>query len=194
MRFTVPIIGPRPSSKPDGSPNVVRMLGIDPGLDGSMALISGEGLHISRIPTYRDPKNNKRLIDTSAMFDTVDKWKPTHMCIEDVWSSDQMGVVSAFSFGEGKGILKGMAAHCGMVIHGSERHDQLLAAGRDPGTVRWVPPASWKAALKLSKDKSLSRKMAEALFPAAKKSLRSIDDCEAALLALYGLILLGKVH
>ena len=87
----------------------------------------------------------------------------------DVFSSSQMGVVSAFSFGEGKGILKGV----------------IRALDID---LQYVSPSVWKNNLGCSANKQTSRDRAKELFPFQIKLLRSEAKCEASLIGLFGLL------
>lgn len=87
--------------------------------------------------------------------------------IEDVFSSSQMGVTSSFSFGEGKGILKG-----------------ILAACQIPR--RYIAPSKWKQDMGVPADKPLAKLRAHRLFPACVSILTNADKAEAAMIALYG--------
>ncbi len=153
--------------------NATRTVGIDPGLRGALALVAPTGLSFVRMPTYTEERStkDKTFIDASRVFTTLRDWKPDLVVIEDVWSSPQMGVVGAFSFGEGKGILKGVCA----------------ALSIEP---LWVHPSVWKAAMKVTADKATCRALAQRLFPSSK--IKSADEAEAALLAVYGMIVTGR--
>lgn len=94
---------------------------------------------------------------------------PATAWVEDVFSSSQMGVVSAFSFGEGKGILKGAIRALDIEL-------------------RYVSPAVWKNNLGCSAAKQTSILRAKQLFPFQIKLLRSEAKCEASLIGLFGLL------
>jgi hypothetical protein len=87
--------------------------------------------------------------------------------IEDVFSSPQMGVVSSFSFGEGKGVLKGVLAGCGVPRF-------------------YVSPAKWKADLRISAEKAIAKRQSWKLFPNCKRVLSSSGKAEAGLISLWG--------
>ena len=154
----------------------MKILGIDPGLEGALTLINTvtRTLHVRAMPTWKrvTDSTSKTLIDEDAVTSIVAGWQPDEAWAEDVWSSEQMGVVSSFSFGEGKGILKGVLAASGL------RREQRF----------WVAPATWKGQLRISADKPIAKKQAHLLFPDCKKLLSSADKAESALIALYGLL------
>ena len=78
-----------------------RFIGIDPGSNGAIAMIAGDGT----VEIYELNDNNLKYILTDwCMDDCI-------ACVEQVASSPQMGVKSAFSFGEGYGKIK-MALMC----------------------------------------------------------------------------------
>jgi hypothetical protein len=78
-----------------------------------------------------------------------------------------MGVVSAFSFGEGKGILMGCFA--GLNIPFEQ-----------------ISPQRWKGEMWVPTDKQEAKRRAHQLIPACAKLLSSTDKAEAGLIALYG--------
>jgi hypothetical protein len=96
--------------------------------------------------------------------------------IERVWSSPQMGVVSAFKFGRGVGVL----------------HMALIAAGIPFDE---VTPQRWQKEMGClsprgktrvefgTKDKNITKRRAQALFPAVTKMTHAIAD--ALLIAEY---------
>jgi Holliday junction resolvasome RuvABC endonuclease subunit len=153
------------------------ILGIDPGLKGALAFVSKRGdlLGVFKMPTYRQERSRgkfKTFVDGAALTKLIDQFTPDTYWIEDVFSSSQMGVVSSFSFGEGKGILKGIAA----------------ARGIEPF---YVHPAVWKRDIGVTSEKRSSIIKAKRLFPFQQKLLTSEGKCEAALIALYGLLTSG---
>lgn len=156
--------------------------GIDPGSDGALAFLNPDGSLIAtyRMPTYMLQRSSgqKRMIAEDEVCQILQAHTPAVVWIEDVWAgvfpkkggrqNATMGVVSAFTFGEGKGILKGVCAGLGI-------------------RRQYVPPATWKAVLGVSADKKTSKRRALALFPGKEKLLTSVDKCEAALIAIYGM-------
>jgi len=149
-----------------------RVLGVDPGNSGYLACIGQNNtVQTIRMPTKKVIVNRKEKnkIDPIFLTNAIRELNPSVAVVEDVYSSPQMGVTSAFTFGEGKGMLAGVLAALGV-------------------PVVWVPPATWKRALSLSADKTLSKTLVKKLFPAHK--CKTIDEAEALLLAYYGVQLL----
>jgi crossover junction endodeoxyribonuclease RuvC len=171
------------------------VLGIDPGLDGALAILSADGklLDVRPMPTRTLTKadgGKKRLVCEEGLAAYVRKWQPTVAWIEDVYSSSQMGVVGAFTFGEGKGTLRGVLGALGVPR-------------------RFVSPMTWKARLgvlvprtpllpgmtkkahkaahkKALKDAAIAK--AAKLFPRHARQLTKDGPAEAALIGAYGLI------
>jgi Holliday junction resolvasome RuvABC endonuclease subunit len=141
-------------------------IGIDPGANGAIAWIDERGKScVEKMPdTLQDLWELIRDI-TNFPRSAIDgrKYKAY---IEQVSSSPQMGVVSAFSFGRGYGNLE-MA---------------LTAAGIPFERVR---PQVWQKAMgcMTKGDKNISKAKAQELFP-DKKIIHATAD--ALLIALYG--------
>jgi Holliday junction resolvasome RuvABC endonuclease subunit len=141
-------------------------IGIDPGASGAIAWIDERGKScVEKMPdTLQDLWELIRDI-TNFPRSAIDgrKYKAY---IEQVSSSPQMGVVSAFSFGRGYGNLE-MA---------------LTAAGIPFERVR---PQVWQKAMgcMTKGDKNISKAKAQELFP-DKKIIHATAD--ALLIALYG--------
>jgi Holliday junction resolvasome RuvABC endonuclease subunit len=141
-------------------------IGIDPGANGAIAWIDERGKScVEKMPdTLQDLWELLRDI-TNFPRSAIDgrKYKAY---IEQVSSSPQMGVVSAFSFGRGYGNLE-MA---------------LTAAGIPFERVR---PQVWQKAMgcMTKGDKNISKAKAQELFP-DKKVIHATAD--ALLIALYG--------
>lgn len=134
-------------------------IGLDPGKSGSICAITPTGPIVHKMPD-----TDKDLLDLlkSVMFSNDGK---AVAMLEEVSSSPQMGVVSAFTFGRGYGKLE-MA---------------LMAAEIPCDRVR---PQVWQKAMRcLSKgNKNVTRAKAQELFPALKCT-HNISD--ALLIATY---------
>ncbi len=119
-------------------------IGIDPGLSGGVAFVPESGTPWA----HKMPETDRDLID--LLRDSINLFE-ARAVIELVHSSPQMGVKSAFTFGEGFGRLQ-------MV---------LTALGVPYERVR---PAMWQKAMGcLTKgDKNVSKRRAQELFPALK--------------------------
>lgn len=134
-------------------------LGLDPGLEGALVLINEYGIldRFIKMPVLKTVVNgrNKKVIDSAALVEFITKLPhDTTVCIEKVTASPQMGVVSAFSFGQGLGLLEGILAYTGFQV------------------VK-VTPARWKRDLMegLPQDKEASLVAVNRLRPASAKRL-----------------------
>ena len=138
----------------------MTIIGIDPGTNGGIAWITGGKPCVEKMPdTLKDLWELLRDIDIASE-------EYCHAYIEQVHSSPQMGVKSAFTFGNGFGHLE-MA---------------LTAAGIPFTRIR---PQVWQKELGcLTKgDKNITKRKAQELFPSLKVTHATAD---ALLIATYG--------
>lgn len=151
-------------------------VGIDPGLSGALAFRSDEEMDVLSMPTLTITKTKgvRRVLDLTALANIIDdKTKNAarvSVFIERVSAMPKQGVASMFSFGESYGAIKG-----------------IVAANFLPMTL--VTPVTWKAKLKVSRNKDDARYRASQLMPRfAHLWARRSDDgmAEAALIAFYG--------
>lgn len=133
-------------------------IGIDPGINGAIAWITDGKPCVEKMPDT--------LQDLWGLFYDIQFEWDCHAYIEQVHSSPQMGVKSAFTFGNGYGHLE-MA---------------LTAAGIPFERVR---PQVWQKEMGcLTKgDKNVSKRKAQELFPSMKVTHATAD---ALLIAAYG--------
>jgi crossover junction endodeoxyribonuclease RuvC len=152
--------------------SIMSIVGIDPGLHGAVAILDPEAGTLSTfaMPTYR--RGEKNYVDAVRLAGALRNRGITHGFIEDVFAMPDQGVVSMFTFGEGKGVLRG-------VLAGLEIEEVM------------VTPAKWKADLRTSADKKHTKLLARRLFPDCGKQLSSEGKCEAALIALWGVLSLN---
>lgn len=152
------------------------IVGIDPGLSGALAFLFGEEMDVCPMPTLTitKAKGHRRVLDLTALANIIDdKTKNAarvSVFIERVSAMPKQGVASMFSFGESYGAIKG-----------------IVAANFLPMTL--VTPVTWKAKLKVSRNKDDARYRASQLKPRfAHFWARRSDDgmAEAALIAFYG--------
>lgn len=150
--------------------------GIDPGINGAFSLLDTENasLTIHDMPYFEyTTVRTKKKIDPYTITKILKSCKVSSIMLEEIASSPQMGVVSAFSFGEGNGIILGVAA-----------------ALEIPVTL--VKPSQWKKTLRVPADKRAAVQRAAQLFPAATRAFSGprggVFDgrAESALLALLG--------
>lgn len=131
-------------------------VGIDPGASGGIAILNSVGgvcVVKPMPPTHRD------------ILDMLTGIGPSRAVLEFVRSSPQMGVTSAFTFGQSYGALR-MA---------------LVAAGVPFDE---VTPQKWQQAMgcRTKGDKNVSKRRAQELFPSVKVTHATAD---ALLLAEY---------
>lgn len=154
-----------------------RVLAIDPGKTGALALIDTEAWTLAILDMPQEPgTGGKVAVSPTGVARAVEAAGPDHTIIEDVASSPQMGVTSAFNFGRSLGIVEGACAARSILTK--------------------VRPQAWKAATRTPRDKSEARRRAMQLFPCGYDMFaRAKDDgrAEAALLAFYGLLTMLKL-
>lgn len=152
--------------------NVV--LGIDPGLDGALALWDGETLVTMPMPAVKSTGRGREILwpVLNQQWDDKFFWAE-HVFLERVGTRPKEGVSSAFKFGLVFGGLRGM-----------------IAAKMLPLTL--VTPTKWKKSYSLPASKEAAVIRATELFPANAAEFRGprgglLDGiAEAALIAKYG--------
>lgn len=134
------------------------ILGIDPGRTGGLAIVGAE-----HAEAHKMPSSERDLYDLLGIL--AYNFQP-HAILEKVHSSPQMGVKSAFTFGQGKGaLIMGLTA-CQI-------------------SFEEVVPNKWQKALSCQSkgDKNVTKRKAQQLFPDIKIT-HAIAD--ALLIAEYG--------
>jgi crossover junction endodeoxyribonuclease RuvC len=146
-----------------------RILGIDPGLSGGLALLhSGAIIQAAAMPVVKVA--GKGEIDLARLGALLRDWAPSHAWVEQQQSMPRQGVASSFRTGQNYGALLG-----------------FLQASGVPVTV--ARPAVWKRAMGVPSDKAAAVAIASRLLPSSSHWWpRRGDDgiAEAALLAAYG--------
>ena len=124
------------------------VMGIDPGLDGGVALILPGGVEAFVTPTIASGGGGKRQFDIAGMLVLLERHPIALAVIEAVGPMPKQGVVSTFRFGVGFGTWLGM-----------------LAALRIPHLA--VTPHAWKKAILAgtTKDKGAAIQWAQRRFP-----------------------------
>jgi crossover junction endodeoxyribonuclease RuvC len=146
-----------------------RILGVDPGQSGGLAIIHGGQLvRGTRMPIIKI--RGKAQLDARAV---IEWWADTAFdvaVIEAVHAMPRQGVTSSFQFGRMLGAIESLVFTVGMPVH-------------------YVTPASWKKAMGLSSDKQQSIDAAKLRFGSAADALlkHKADDgiAEAALIAAH---------
>ena len=128
-------------------------IGIDPGKSGCIAFIDSDS---ERDPWFVNCDETPKDI-ADAIADTSGFW-PCFALVERVSSSPQMGVKSAFTFGQSFGMIEGMLAMAEIP------HEQIT-------------PQKWMRQLQcLTKgDKNVTKRKAQELYPSVKITHRNAD-------------------
>lgn len=143
------------------------ILGIDPGLDGGIAIISGSHIELlETIPTEKKTGFIKRQVDAQKLSNILRVYPDIVCYLEKVASRPGQGVGSVFSFGDTYGTIRG-----------------VLGALNIP--TYYVSPQRWKKELKIS-SKEDSLKASQDLFMGLKFRKKDHNIAEALLIAYYG--------
>ena len=147
------------------------IIGIDPGLQGAIAVL---GDNLGLFAVYDMPvmalSKGKNQVNAAGLATILrEVLVPTVAYLEQVSAMPGQGVSGMFSFGTSYGIVQG-----------------VLAALRIPMVL--VRPQAWKARAGLTgKDKDLARTLAIRLYPSAELSLKKhIGRADSILIARYG--------
>jgi Holliday junction resolvasome RuvABC endonuclease subunit len=146
-----------------------RILGIDPGLEGGLAVYAPDTNDVSAIRVPVIGEGSKRYVDVNAMWAWLQMQRPTEAILERVGAMPGQGLSSTFRFGDANGSLRATVMLFGIPLFKAE-------------------PRVWKKALGLTKDGELSRQRAIEMFPQRASLFAFKKDhnlAEAALLAWY---------
>jgi len=157
----------------------MRVLGIDPGTTGAIALLNDDAFECALdMPTMQRGKTSqKQMINAAELARIVRELRADVACVELVQAmpprgdKSGMGAASAFNFGESAGVIRGVLAALGIETH-------------------YVTPVSWKkrAGLMGNRDKEASRSLAIRFWPIAPLARKKDSGrAEALLIARYGL-------
>jgi crossover junction endodeoxyribonuclease RuvC len=155
------------------------VVGIDPGLDGALALHDGSAIvALIDMPTFAivRGKTKRRDLDGQTICTWLKEHRPEHVYIEQAQAIPRQSAYATGIFFQVYGQVLG-----------------ILTAHAIPYTV--VPPVLWKRALKVPAGKDAARARASQLFPdaACRWPLKKHDGrAEAALIASYGARELGQ--
>lgn len=154
---------------------MTRIIGIDPGLSGAVAVLTGtDSLSVFDMPTMTVERNGKakRQVSASELAEIIYIMKndDCHVYCERVGAMAGQGVTSVFSFGRSFGMIEG-----------------ILAALHLP--VTYVAPATWVKAVGRGQGKDASRARAMEIFPNNQTDFKRVKDdgrADAALIAYWG--------
>ena len=152
-----------------------RVIGIDPGASGAIALlVSGVLISVHDMPTVTVERNKaqKRQVCPAGLSLLMQQLSPHRATVEKVGAMPGQGVSSMFSFGRSVGIIEG-----------------VLAAKQIP--VTFTTPQAWQKLSGASKGKDGSRQRVMELFPSQAHLFARVKDdgrADAVLIALAGAI------
>jgi crossover junction endodeoxyribonuclease RuvC len=153
----------------------MRVLGVDPGISGGLAVVEitdgGAPVLVECIDIPAIGSGAKERVDVAAIRSFVDRHAPIRALIERAQAMPKQGASSGFKYGRAVGAIEATIALCSI-------------------PVEIVEPTAWKRFWKLpGKDKEGARQKALQLFPTAHAALARKKDhgrAEASLIALYG--------
>jgi crossover junction endodeoxyribonuclease RuvC len=152
-----------------------RVIGIDPGASGAIALlVSGVLVSVYDMPTVTVERNKaqKRQVCPAGLSLLMQQLSPHKAIVEKVGAMPGQGVSSMFSFGRSVGIIEG-----------------VLAAKQIP--VTFTTPQAWQKQSGAAKGKDGSRQRVMELFPREAHLFARVKDdgrADAVLIALAGTI------
>lgn len=146
------------------------VIGIDPGMEGAIALYAGRLVHVHDMPIagrHVDPYQLASIFDQLCQPDGCDL-----VIVEQQQSMPKQGVSTTFKIGNNFGICHGVAAALGY-------------------RVTMPRPVTWKRRLSVRSDKDAARLRASQLIPEGVRVWplkKHHGRAEAALLAYYGAV------
>ena len=153
----------------------MRIIGIDPGLSGGIAILDDLKIYdIFDMPIMSEGKKNKNQLNSAQLVNILNKHvlkkENTFVIVEQVSAMPGQGVTSMFNFGQTFGSIKGICAALGLSIF-------------------YVRPAKWKKHFNLiNSEKDASRTKVIEMFPRISNKLSRKKDnnkADAILIAQY---------
>ncbi len=153
----------------------MKIIGIDPGLNGAIAVLqNNKVIQIHDIPVMTDGKKNKRQLNSAQLVkllkDNFQDEVDTVVVVEQVNAMPGQGVTSMFNFGQTFGAIKGICAALNLPIF-------------------FVRPAKWKKHFDLiNSSKDASRTKAIEMYPSISDQLskkKDVNKSDAILIARF---------
>ena len=153
----------------------MRIIGIDPGLSGGIAVLENNKIKdMFDMPVMSDGKKNKRQLNSAFLAqlikDNIKESGETVMVVEQVNAMPGQGVTSMFNFGQTFGAIKGICAALVLPIF-------------------FVRPAKWKKHFELiNSSKDASRTKVIEMYPSIAEKLskkKDVNKSDAILIARY---------
>ena len=153
----------------------MRIIGIDPGLSGGIAILDDLKFYdIFDMPIMSEGKKNKNQLNSAQLVNILNKHvlkkENTFVIVEQVSAMPGQGVTSMFNFGQTFGSIKGICAALGLPIF-------------------YVRPAKWKKHFELiNSSKDASRTKVIEMYPSISSRLtkkKDVNKADAILIARY---------
>ena len=153
----------------------MRIIGIDPGIQGALAILDNEKvIDIIDLPVMSEGKKNKKQLNGAYLSDYLKKHilniENTVVVVEQVNAMPGQGVTSMFNFGQTFGVIKGICAALKIPIY-------------------FVRPSKWKKHFDLIRSsKDASRTKVIEMYPALSNLLskkKDVNKSDAILIAKF---------
>ena len=153
----------------------MRIIGIDPGLSGGIAILDDLKIFdIFDMPIMSEGKKNKNQLNSAQLVNIINKHilkkEDTYVIVEQVSAMPGQGVTSMFNFGQTFGAIKGVCAALGLPIF-------------------FVRPSKWKKHFELiNASKDSSRTKAIEMYPSLSNNLakkKDVNKSDAILIARF---------
>tara|TARA_B100000945_G_scaffold280109_1_gene246893 strand:+ start:157 stop:648 length:492 start_codon:yes stop_codon:yes gene_type:complete len=153
----------------------MRIIGIDPGLSGAIAILDDlKVFDMFDMPIMSEGKKNKNQLNSAQLVNIMKRHilsnGDTFVIVEQVSAMPGQGVTSMFNFGQTFGAIKGICASLNLPIF-------------------YVRPAKWKKHFELiNASKDASRTKVIEMYPSISDRLRKkkdVNKADAILIARY---------
>ena len=153
----------------------MRVIGIDPGLSGAIAILeNNKVLGIFDMPVMAEGKKNKRQLNSAQLVNiikqNIDSNEDVVVVVEQVNAMPGQGVTSMFNFGQTFGAIKGVCAALDLPIF-------------------FVRPSKWKKYFELiNSSKDSSRTKVIEMYPSLSNQLskkKDVNKSDAILIARF---------
>ena len=153
----------------------MRIIGIDPGLSGAIAILENNTVvGIYDMPVMAEGKKNKRQLNSAQLVniikDNINTKEEITVVVEQVNAMPGQGVTSMFNFGQTFGAIKGVCAALNLSIF-------------------FVRPSKWKKHFELiNSSKDSSRTKVIEMYPSLSRQLskkKDVNKSDAILIARF---------
>ena len=152
----------------------MRIIGIDPGLSGGIAILDDLKIFdMFDMPIMSEGKKNKNQLNSAQLVNIIKKHivlGKTFVIVEQVSAMPGQGVTSMFNFGQTFGSIKGICAALNLPIF-------------------YVRPSKWKKHFELiNSSKDASRTKVIEMYPSISSRLskkKDVNKADAILIARY---------